>query len=42
MSARFDLLIHQGDVFLSVNKLDEAITAYLQARLSNPMIQPQV
>lgn len=36
MNTRFDLLIHQGDVFLSVNKLDEAITAYLQAKAIKP------
>ena len=35
-NAKFDLFIHQGDVLLSVNKFDEAISAYLQAQKLKP------
>jgi tetratricopeptide (TPR) repeat protein len=35
-NAKYDLLMHQGDILLSANKFDEAITAYLEAKTLNP------
>lgn len=35
-NAKFDLLMHQGDILLSVNKFDDAIAAYLQAQTLKP------
>ena len=35
-NAKFDLFMHQGDVLLSVNNFDAAITAYLQAQAIKP------
>lgn len=35
-NAKFDLLMHQGDVFLSVNKFEDAISSYQQAMALKP------
>lgn len=35
-NSKFDLLIQQGDVFLSANKFDEAIKAYQEAMVLRP------
>ena len=36
MNITFDLLVHQGDILLSANKFDEAITLYLKAKNLKP------
>jgi tetratricopeptide (TPR) repeat protein len=36
INTKFDLLMHQGDVLLSVNKFDAAITTYLEAKTLKP------
>jgi len=36
LNTKFDLLMHQGDVLISANKFDEAITAFLEAKTLKP------
>ncbi len=36
INTKFDLLIHQGNIFLSANKFDEAITVFLEAKTLKP------
>lgn len=36
INTKFDLLIHQGNILLSSNKFDEAITAFLEAKALKP------
>jgi len=36
VNTTFDLLMHQGDILLSANKFDEAITLYLKAKNLKP------
>ena len=36
INTKFDLLMHQGNILLSANKFDEAITAFLEAKTLKP------